>query len=67
VLGRVRVGVPHRGQTQNDRNLSLDIIIVAGPHHIGGRLGFASIEVRSRGSEESPWYLESQVPGKLCP
>jgi hypothetical protein len=23
--------------------------------------------VRSRGSEESPWYLESQVSGKLCP
>jgi hypothetical protein len=23
--------------------------------------------VRSRGSEESPWYMESQVPGKLCP
>jgi hypothetical protein len=22
--------------------------------------------VRLRGSEESPWYLESQVTGKLC-
>jgi hypothetical protein len=25
------------------------------------------LEVRFRGSEESSWYLESQVPGKLCP
>jgi hypothetical protein len=25
------------------------------------------LAVRSRGSEESSWYLESQGPGKLCP
>jgi hypothetical protein len=27
----------------------------------------AMTSTRFRGSEELPWYLESQVPGKLCP
>jgi hypothetical protein len=43
-LRKVRVGVPHRGRAQNDRNFLPEILIVAEPPHVVHRLDFASIE-----------------------